>query len=105
MKKVIFRVLFIFSVILLFIAIIRIANNQPILDSFSLLQALSNAPKLIPNTLVPLFEITGEWVVLDGLRIFLNSLGTILGALGYFAIEAINLLGYIFYFIRIIFVS
>lgn len=104
MKKVVFRVLFIFSIILLFIAVIRIANNKPILDSFSLLQSISNAPKLIPNTLVPLYEITGQWVVLDGLRVFLNSLGTILGAIGYFSIEAFNLLGYIFYFIRIIFI-
>ena len=39
----------------------------------------------VPNldSLIKMFTIDSKWAILDGLRIFINGLGTIIGVLGY----------------------
>lgn len=72
---------------ILLVNVIKFANGGKTITFSGLLNYLSNIDVnfKVPNldTLTAYFTIDNEWAILDGLRIFINSLGTILGVVAY----------------------
>lgn len=71
------------------------------------LETLTNAPQLnISNLLAQLnLEIVGDWGLLDGIRIFLNSIISIFTVLVYFCLSIAQGIVYISYFLRYLFLG
>lgn len=72
---------------LLVVNVIKIANGSTSVTFTGLLDFISKADVgfSVPNLdyFTNLFHIAKEWSILDGLRIFINSLGSILGVVAY----------------------
>lgn len=73
--------------ILLIINIYKVSMGRKEISFTSMFQFFSNFEETftIPNLqiLIQTFTFSKEWAILDGLRIFINSLGTILGVVAY----------------------
>lgn len=93
--------------VLLAIAVIRVLAGYEGLSFTSLLEALGNAPNIqMPlSSSINMFNIGGEWVILDGLRRTINSLGSILGVALWCAQGLVQCILYFAYFIGFIFVG
>lgn len=93
--------------ILIFISLIRTFGGYGSMSFASLLETLANAPNIqMPlNKVVDIFTFNKAWPVLDGLRTFINSLGTIVGVLNWCVLGLYQCVVYLGYFIGFIFVA
>lgn len=80
-------VLGVLLIAILIINVVKFANGGKTITFSGLLNYLSTIQVdfKVPNltTLTSYVTISGKWAILDGLRIFLNSLGSILGVVLY----------------------
>ena len=80
-------------------SIIKITFGGSAFTFTAFLDYITGVPQIrISN--VNIFNIGGDWAVLDGLRRFLNSIMSIANFGVWFSAQLINCLSYIFYFVK-----
>lgn len=97
-------VLFVFLLVInLFAFVIFETSDTPILLT-TLLDRLEDAPKidLSLDDAIQIFHIDEEWAVLDGFRVFINALGSVIGFIVYIVAMLLNLLAIIFWFLYLV---
>lgn len=92
--------------ILLFIALVKSLTGSEPLSFMSFLDLLQNSPIIEPSSLLDLipYQISGHWAIFDVFRQVLNFSIDIINVLAYLFGCVLNLLSFLFYFIRSIFV-
>ena len=100
---VLFLVLSTFVLILLVVNFFRSANNSTNINISSFLNFISNSNIPHIEFSINSFQIAGEWVILDGLRQFINILGSVFGSAVYMAVSVVNIIIYCVYFLAFIF--
>ncbi len=102
--RIVFLVLSLIFITILSINLIRsFGSNASSVSFHSFLQYMTTCPQINISNIVNL-SIGGDWGPFDFLRNFLNSLSAILSFALWVAVQLINCLTYIFYFVRFIFV-
>lgn len=93
--------------ILIGIAVIRMFAGYEAISFTTLLETLSNAPniQMSLSSSMQLVHIGGEWEILDGIRRFINSLGSMFGISIWCAQGLFQCILYFGYFIGFIFVG
>lgn len=93
--------------ILLGIAVIRMLAGYEGLSFASLLEALANAPniQMSLSSSMQIIHIGGEWAILDGLRRFINTLGSMFGVSIWCCQGLLQCITYFIYFLGFIFVG
>lgn len=106
LSQIILRVIFIFVVSIFIINIFRITNNSNsgFFGFENLLNNLSNSNTIQLRFDISSFTIGGDWGIFDGIRQFFNAFATILGVLIWFGANLINLILFLFQFVRLLFV-
>lgn len=99
-----FSIFLIIFVILFLIAFIRFSFNAEPITFSSLLLSLENAPTIDFSFVLDFFQIGGNWGIFDFLRNLLNSFGGVLGLLSFVVLNLFNMLLYLRYFYKIIFI-
>lgn len=102
--RIVFLVLSFTFIIILSINLIRnFGSNVSSVSFQSFLQYMTTCPQINISNIVNL-SIGGDWGPFDFLRNFLNSICAIISFALWVAVQLINCLSYIFYFVRFIFV-
>lgn len=100
-------VLNVFGVIifsLLIVNFLRIMTGYGSLTFESLLNYLQNAPSFDFYSIVSNYSITTDWGLFNFLRDFFNMFISLFNVIVFLAKNVLNLINYIIYFIRLVFV-
>lgn len=90
-------------ILLLFIALIRNAQGWQHLTFSGFLEYLTTSPTIIPSFSITDFAIVSDWGLFNGLKDFLNIFTQLFGIIVWVCSSIINVLLYLFYFLRFIF--
>lgn len=102
-KKILVSILVIVLVALLIISIVRVSYGSDTISFNGFLDYLSSCPTLSFSYSNVLY-ISGEWAILDGLRVFLNNIMIIPNFLIWVCKNLYNVLLFVFYFTRYLFI-
>ena len=100
---IIFNVLGIIFAICLIGSIIRISFGESSITFTTFLEYISNVPTIEIDYFI-LGEITNDWGIFNIFKDLFNNISAFISFLAWFGINAVNGLGYVFYFVRFIFV-
>lgn len=103
-SNIVVSVLMIIFCVVLIGSIIRIVFNSSAFSFSSFLQYITNVPQL-SISYVEIFNIGGDWGIVDGLRRFLNNIMSIANFGVWFTKQLLNGLSYIFYFVKFLVVG
>lgn len=103
-KSIILNLFFLLFCILLIFSLVRILNNGSPLTLSSFLDYLSTAPQLVANGGFINLSIVADWGVFNFLRDFLNIFAGLLSCLIYLGSMIIQLITYIIWFLKYLFI-
>lgn len=103
MKKVIYRVLFLFLMAVLIVSLFRRILGGNSLTFNGLLDYLSNTQGVSIDINISNFSIGGNWGIVDGLRQFFNIFAKLFGVLVWLGSNLINLILFLAQFVSFVF--
>lgn len=103
-KSLFFSIFSIIFITLFLIAFVRFSLNAEPVTFSSLLLILENAPTIDFSSVLDFFQINGYWGLFEFLRNFLNSFGAVLGFLSFVVLNLFNMLLFLLYFYKFVFV-
>ena len=102
--SIVVRIMFIILCAILVTNIIKNLFSGNTVTFTSFLNYITSVPQISANFSMDTIYISGDWAILDGLRVFLNTIMQPLNLLLFLVKNLWNCLLYIVYFVRFLFV-